>query len=233
MQLNKYLAHAGVASRRQAAELVKSGKVMVNSQVTKEPGYQVKPTDMVQCQGAMIRPEEKVYILLNKPKGYITTVADERNRKTVMQLIESANLQERIYPVGRLDRDTTGALILTNDGDFAQQLSHPRYEVQKVYHVTVNDVLRSSTLHKIAEGLVLEDGKIEVDEISYIPENPRNRVRLRIHSGKNRIVRRIFEHLGYEVVKLDRINYAGLILKGLPRGAWRYLTKHEVALFKR
>ncbi len=232
MQLNKYLAHAGIASRRQAAELVKTGKITVNGLVVKEPGYQVKPTDVVEFQGSVVRQEEKIYILMNKPKGYITTVADERNRKTVMQLLESAHFNERIYPVGRLDRDTTGALVLTNDGDFAQKLSHPKYEAQKVYHVTLDRVIKIAELQKIAQGLVLEDGPVDVDEISYIPDNPRSRVRIRLHSGRNRIVRRIFEHLGFEITKLDRVNYAGLTLKGLPRGAWRYLVKHEVAMLK-
>jgi 23S rRNA pseudouridine2605 synthase len=232
MQLNKYVAHAGIASRRAAVELIKTGKITVNTKVINEPGYRVLPNDIVQIRGAVIQPEQKMYMILNKPKGYITTVADERNRKTVLDLVRHKNLHERIYPVGRLDRDTTGLLVLTNDGSLAQKLSHPRHEAQKTYHVTLNRVIGMADMQKIAAGLVLEDGPIEVDAISYIPDNPRSRVRIQLHSGKNRIVRRIFQHLGFEVAKLDRVGYAGFTLKGLPRGMWRNITRNELELLK-
>jgi 23S rRNA pseudouridine2605 synthase len=232
MQLNKFLAHAGICSRRKAAELIKEGKVLVNGNPVLEPGYHVKHSDVVKFNNEIIRLEEKIYVLLNKPKGYITTVADERGRKTVIDLVQEASRGVRLYPVGRLDRDTTGLLVLTNDGELAQVLAHPRYEVQKVYHVTLDRVIGFKDLQQIREGLVLEDGPIEVDSVSYIPQNPRNRVRIELHSGKNRIVRRIFEHLGYHVEKLDRVNYAGFSVRDLPRGAWRYLTRQEVIQLK-
>jgi 23S rRNA pseudouridine2605 synthase len=232
MQLNKYVAHAGIASRRAAVELIKTGKVTVNNKVVHEPGYRVLSNDIVQMRGAVVFPEEKMYMILNKPKGYITTVADERNRKTVLDLVRHKNLHERIYPVGRLDRDTTGLLVLTNDGMLAQKLSHPRHEAQKTYHVTLNRVIGMGDMQKIAAGMVLEDGPIDVDTISYIPDNPRSRVLIQLHSGKNRIVRRIFNDLGFEVVKLDRVGYAGLTLKGLPRGMWRSITRDEIEMLK-
>lgn len=232
MQLNKFLAHAGICSRRKAAELIKEGKVLVNGNPVLEPGYQVKHSDVVKFNNEIIRLEEKIYVLLNKPKGYITTVTDERGRKTVIDLVQEASRGVRLYPVGRLDRDTTGLLVLTNDGELAQVLAHPRYEVQKVYHVTLDRVIGFKDLQQIREGLVLEDGPIQVDSVSYIPQNLRNRVRIELHSGKNRIVRRIFEHLGYHVEKLDRVNYAGFSVRDLPRGAWRYLTRQEVMLLK-
>ena len=228
MHLNKYLAHAGICSRRKAVELIKEGKIRVNNTIVAEPGYQVRTDDIVRVGEKMVRLQENFYVLLNKPKGYITTVADERGRKTVMHLLGDAANNSRLYPVGRLDRDTTGFLLLTNDGELAQKLSHPRYEVKKMYHVTLSRVFDSASIERVKEGLMLEDGKIEVDHVSYVPENPRSRVRIQLHSGKNRIVRRIFEHLGYEVLKLDRVNYAGLSLKGVARGAWRYLTKKEI-----
>lgn len=233
MQLNKFLAYAGVCSRRKAADLIKEGKVSVNGKAVIEPGYQVKNTDLVKFQSEVIRSEEKMYVLLNKPKGYITTMADERGRKTVMDLVQEASRGVRLYPVGRLDRDTTGLLVLTNDGELAQILAHPRYEVQKTYNVTLDRTINFRDVQRIRDGLTLEDGYIEIDAISYIPQNPRTRVRIELHSGKNRIVRRIFECLGYRVEKLDRIGYAEFSLHDLARGAWRYLRRQEIAQLKR
>lgn len=235
MRLNKFLAHAGVASRRKADELIQAGKVTVNGKVVFEMGYRLNQGDKVHFEGKLLTPEPKVYVLLNKPKDYITTVSDERDRKTVMDLLRGVNdklrhgKKVRLYPVGRLDRNTTGVLLLTNDGELAQQLMHPSSEVSKVYHVFLNKKLKETDFEKIAEGgVVLEDGIAEVDEIAM--PNPKNKaeVGIEIHSGKNRIVRRIFESLGYEVVKLDRVSFAGLTKKDLPRGRWRFLTDEEV-----
>ncbi len=225
--LNKYLADAGVCSRRKAVEAIKEGMVMVNGHVITEPGYRVQPGDVVKMSGQTIRSEEKVYILLNKPKDYITTVADEKGRKTVMDLIEGAT-NVRVYPVGRLDRATTGLLLLTNDGDLANLLSHPSHQVYKVYEATVQPGLSASAIAKIRAGILLDDGLIEVDELEIIPGTKNTVVGILLHSGRNRIVRRIFDHLGYEVKKLDRISYAGLTKKSLSSGSWRYLTMQEV-----
>ncbi|MCS6933656.1 MAG: rRNA pseudouridine synthase [Chitinophagales bacterium] len=238
-RLNKYLAHAGVASRRAADELIRQGRVSVNGQVITEMGYKVKPGDQVCFDGKPLSLEKKYYVLLNKPKDCITTVSDEKGRKTVMDLVRPAFAQirshakVRLYPVGRLDRNTTGVLLLTNDGELAQRLTHPSSNVKKIYHVLLNKKLRKEDFDKIAEGgVVLEDGIAEVDEIAY--PNPANRaeVGIQIHTGKNRFVRRLFEALGYEVVKLDRVYFAGLTKKDLPRGRWRFLTEEEVRLLK-
>jgi len=231
MRLNKYLAHAGIASRREADELIKIGAVSVNGEIVTEMGYKVKPTDKVQFNGDTIKPEKKVYVLLNKPKNFITTTEDEKGRKTVMELVEKS-APVRIYPVGRLDRNTTGVLLFTNDGDLAKRLTHPKHQVEKLYHVKLDKNLKSSDLEKIREGLKLDDGFIQVDEISYIKGAPHNEVGVKIHSGRNRIVRRIFEHLGYNVIKLDRVLFAGLTKKDLKRGHWRHLTKKEVDFLK-
>lgn len=237
IRLNKYLSHAGVASRRKADELIKEGKVTVNGQVVTEMGYKVLRTDKVVFEGKSLNPEKKYYILVNKPKDFITTVSDERNRKTVMDLIRSAYGQmkdsPRLYPVGRLDRNTTGVLLITNDGELAQKLTHPSTEVKKVYHVVLGKKLLKEDFDKIAEGgVVLEDGIAEVDEIAY--PNPKNKseIGVEIHTGKNRFVRRVFEALGYEVEKLDRVYFAGLTKKDLPRGRWRFLKEEEVRLLK-
>lgn len=239
IRLNKYLSHAGVASRRKADELIKEGKVTVNGTVVTEMGYKVKPTDKVEFEGKKLNPEKKYYILLNKPKDFITTVSDERQRKTVMDLIRSAYGQikgvtrPRLYPVGRLDRNTTGVLLITNDGELAQKLTHPSTEVRKIYHVTLDKKLRREDFDKIAEGgVVLEDGIAEVDEIAYPNPNNKAEVGIEIHTGKNRFVRRIFETLDYEVEKLDRVFFAGLTKKDLPRGRWRFLKEEEVRLLK-
>ena len=231
MRLNKYIAHAGIASRREADELIKIGAVSVNGEVITEMGYKVKPTDKIQFNGETIKPEKKVYVLLNKPKNFITTTDDEKGRKTVMELVQKST-PVRIYPVGRLDRNTTGVLLFTNDGDLSKKLTHPKHKVEKLYQVKLNKNLKSSDLEKIREGLKLEDGHILVDEISYIKGAPHNEIGIKIHSGRNRIVRRIFEHLGYDVIKLDRVLFAGLTKKDLKRGHWRHLTKKEVDFLK-
>lgn len=228
--LNTYLAHAGICSRRKAAELVASGVVQVNQQVVVDPGYRVKPEDMVKVSGKNLTPEEHVYILLNKPKDYVTTLSDERDRRTVMDLVRDA-IPVRLYPIGRLDRKTTGLLLMTNDGAFAQQLAHPRYEVEKVYTVTLDKSVSIGDIQAIIKGIKLEDGLITVDDIAYTGTTKKE-VTLALHSGKHRIVRRIFEHLGYDVRKLDRVGYAGLTKKRLPLGMWRYLTNGEVATLK-
>ncbi|HMP30304.1 MAG TPA: pseudouridine synthase [Saprospiraceae bacterium] len=227
LKLNKFLAHAGLFSRRTAATIVKEGKVYVNNIKTDNPAYTVQPEDVVTFDGKIIKPEsKKVYILMNKPKNTITTLSDEKGRKTVTEIIQPKYTQ-RIYPVGRLDRNTTGLLLLTNDGDLTTKLSHPSNKVKKIYLATLNQNIREEELEKIKEGLILEDGKAEVDEIVY-NNGKKDEVIITIHIGKNRIVRRIFEHLGLEVVKLDRIYYAGLTKKDLPRGFFRDLTKEEV-----
>ena len=231
MRLNKYIAHAGIASRREADELIKIGAVSVNGEVITEMGYKVKATDKIRFNGETIKPEKKVYVLLNKPKNFITTTDDEKGRKTVMELVQKST-PVRIYPVGRLDRNTTGVLLFTNDGDLSKKLTHPKYKIEKLYQVKLNKNLKSSDIEKIREGLKLEDGHILVDEISYIKGAPHNEIGIKIHSGRNRIVRRIFEHLGYDVIKLDRVLFAGLTKKDLKRGHWRHLTKKEVDLLK-
>ncbi len=232
MRLNKYLAHAGVASRREADELIKNGMVSVNGEVITEMGYKVNREDDVRFGGERIYPEKPVYVLLNKPKNYITTTKDERNRKTVMELVKEPAKKYRLFPVGRLDRKTTGVLLLTNDGDLAKKLLHPKHKVEKLYHVVLDRNLKQQDLQKIREGLKLSDGMIYVDDISFIKGAPHSEVGVKIHSGRNRIVRRIFEHLGYDVKKLDRVMFAGLTKKGLERGKWRYLTDKEVQYLK-
>lgn len=232
MRLNKYVAHCGIASRRKADELIQGGLVTVNGEVVKEPGRRVMPGDKVTFKGKLVKPEEKkVYILLNKPKNYITTLKDERDRRTVIDLIGD-KVKERIYPVGRLDRNTTGLLVLTNDGELAQKLSHPSHKVKKVYYVVLDKPVSEDHLQQIRKGLELEDGKALVDSVSHVEGGKPNEVGIDIHIGKNRIVRRIFEHLGYEVVRLDRMYYAGLTKKDLPRGRFRHLTKREVIMLK-
>lgn len=227
IRLNKYIANAGICSRREADTLIAAGNVTVNGKVVTEMGFKVKKTDDVRFDGRKLNPEKKEYVLLNKPKNFITTTRDERGRRTVMELVSSAS-NNRLYPVGRLDRNTTGLLLFTNDGDLAKKLTHPRHGVRKIYHVFLEKNVTIADLRKIREGLELEDGKIEVDEVDYVSGASKKEVGIEIHSGKNRIVRRIFEHLGYEVSKLDRVVFAGLTKKDLPRGHWRYLTQQEV-----
>ena len=232
MRLNKYVAHCGICSRRQAIEFVKAGEVTVNGAVIVEPGFEVQATDRVTFKGKAIKPEErKVYVLMNKPRDLITTVSDEKGRKTVMSLLKD-KIKERIYPVGRLDRNTTGLLLLTNDGELAEKLAHPSHRVKKIYHVVLDRPLQKTDLDKIKTGLELEDGLVKVDGIDYVDGAGKNEVGIEIHIGRNRIVRRIFEHLNYEVQRLDRVFYAGLTKKDLPKGFWRHLTEREVIMLK-
>lgn len=232
MRLNKYLAHAGIASRRKCDEHIADGLVKVNGKVVLEMGYKVQPKDKIEFNGKRIDlTKEFFYVLLNKPKNYITTTNDERDRKTVMQLVQNAT-DERIYPVGRLDRQTTGLLLLTNDGELAQKMTHPKHGVKKIYHVTLNKDVTEADMEAIAKGLNLEDGEATVDQVAYVDIKKRNEVGIEIHIGKNRIVRRIFEHLGYTVERLDRVFYAGLVKKDLPRGRWRMLTDREIVMLK-
>ncbi len=231
-RLNKFISNAGVCSRRQADEYIKAGYVSVNDQVVLEMGYKVKPKDVVKFKNKKVQNEKKVYVLLNKPKGYLTTVSDDRERKTVMELVNTVK-DVRLYPVGRLDRNSTGVLLMTNDGELAQKLSHPSGEVTKVYQVELDKALDQKDILKIRAGVELEDGKAKVDEVEYtLPRGDDRHVGLELHSGKNRIVRRIFEHLEYEVQKLDRVLYAGLTKKNLPRGKWRFLTEKEIIFLK-
>ncbi|MEZ5039409.1 MAG: pseudouridine synthase [Saprospiraceae bacterium] len=232
MRLNKYVAHCGVASRRQAAELIKEGLVKVNGEVVKEPGYQVQKGDEISCKDQPLRPEIRlVYILMNKPKDVITTLKDEKGRRTVIDLL-MGKVKERIFPVGRLDRDTTGLLLLTNDGDLAEKMTHPRYQMKKIYYASLDKDLTKADLEKIGLGVNLEDGLAPVNWVQYLPDQPKTEVGLEIHMGRNRIVRRIFEHLGYEVKKLDRIYLGGLTKKDLKRGWWRHLTEQEIIMLK-
>jgi 23S rRNA pseudouridine2605 synthase len=232
MRLNKYISHSGVCSRRKAAELVKAGKIYVNGEIEVNPAIEVSHKDSVTYQGKLLKPEiNKVYYLLNKPKGVITTASDEKNRKTVLDII-SEKVKERIYPVGRLDRNTSGLLILTNDGDLAEKLSHPKYNVQKVYQVILNKKIKKEHLDQIRTGITLEDGFIKPDGVNFLTGKDDRNVGIELHSGKNRIVRRIFEHFEYEILGLDRIYYAGLSKKDLSRGRYRTLTKKEIIMLK-
>ncbi len=233
IRLNKYLADSGICSRREADDLILAGAVTVNGVVVTELGTKVNTTDKVVYGGETLNREKLRYVLLNKPKGVITTSDDPYERHTVMELVQDA-CSERIYPVGRLDRNTIGLLLLTNDGDLAKTLTHPSHEVKKLYHATLDKPLTKNDLMKIREGLVLEDGPIEVDGIDWVVDDPTKReVGIEIHSGRNHIVRRIFESLGYEVVKLDRVMFAGLTKQNLPRGHWRFLTPSEISILKR
>lgn len=231
MKLNKYIAHAGICSRRDAGNLVKKGKVKVNGVVSLEPWYEVKEEDEIEYNGKKVELEEnKVYILLNKPKNTITSLSDEHGRKTVYDIVKN-HVEERVYPVGRLDFSTLGLLLLTNDGDLAQKLSHPKHETQKYYEVTLDRPITEAHLKQIKAGLPLKDGVATVDGAHYIKDDPR-KVGIKIHIGRNRIVRRIFEYLEYSVERLDRTYYAGLTKKDLPRGHFRHLTKQEVIMLK-
>lgn len=227
VRLNKYIAHAGICSRREADTLIAAGNITVNGKTITEMGYKVSPADEVRFDGRLLNTEKKEYVLLNKPKNFITTTRDEKGRRTVMELVSRAS-PSRLLPVGRLDRNTTGLLLFTNDGDLAKKLTHPKHGVRKIYHVELDKAFRDADLAQVREGMQLEDGPISVDEISYIKGAPKREVGVEIHSGRNRIVRRIFEHLGYRVVRLDRVAFAGLTKKDLPRGHWRHLTKQEV-----
>jgi len=226
MPLNKFIAHCGVCSRRDAAEFVKLGKVKVNNETITEPGHKVSTKDEIKVNGKKISlTKNLVYILLNKPKDYITTTDDPHKRKTVLDLIK---LKERIYPVGRLDRNTSGVLLLTNDGELSQKLTHPSHEVKKVYHVTLNRPLDKKDFDRVLKGIDLEDGSASVDVLAYADVKDKTQLGVEIHSGRNRIVRRIFEHLGYDVKNLDRVMFAGLTKKNVERGKWRFLSEKEV-----
>jgi 23S rRNA pseudouridine2605 synthase len=231
IRLNKYLSNAGVCSRREADVLIQTGVVSVNGKIVTELGYKIQPSDVVQYDGETINAEKKRYVLLNKPKGFITTMDDPRGRKTVMTLVSKA-CRERIYPVGRLDRETTGLLLFTNDGDMAKKLTHPRYQARKLYHVELHKPVSREDLERLLKGVDLEDGKTKVDKAEYVEDKSSREIGVELHSGKNRIVRRLFEALGYNVVKLDRVQFAGLTKKDLPRGMFRHLTEQEVAFLK-
>lgn len=228
MPLNKYIAHSGVCSRRDAAELIKQGKVKVNGELVLEPGYKVKGSDSIVVAGKKVQPVQNlVYILLNKPKDYLTTNEDTHNRKTVLDLIARAT-QERVYPVGRLDRNTSGVLLLTNDGDLSHTLTHPSNEIKKVYAVTLDKPLTKNDFDAILKGVPLEDGVAHVDSLAFTDVKDKTQVGIELHSGRNRIVRRIFEHYGYDVKNLDRVMFAGLTKKNVTRGKWRFLSEKEV-----
>ena len=231
LRLNKFLANAGVCSRREADEFIQAGLVTVNGQVVTELGTKILRTDEVKFHDAVVSLEKKVYVLLNKPKDYVTTSDDPQQRKTVMDLVKDV-CPERIYPVGRLDRNTTGVLLLTNDGDLASKLTHPKFLKKKVYHVHLDKNLTAHDMQQISEGITLEDGEIKADAVAYADERDKSQVGIEIHSGKNRIVRRIFESLGYRVTKLDRVQFAGLTKKNLRRGDWRFLTEKEVDMLR-
>ena len=231
IRLNKFLANAGVCSRREADDFIQAGVVTVNGEVVKELGTKVKRTDTVVFHDQPVVLEKKVYVLLNKPKDTVTTSDDPQQRKTVMDLVKDA-CPERIYPVGRLDRNTTGVLLLTNDGDLASKLTHPKFLKKKVYHVYLDKNVTAHDIQQIAEGITLDDGEIRADAIAYASDTDKSQVGIEIHSGKNRIVRRIFESLGYRVVKLDRVQFAGLTKKNLRRGDWRFLTEKEVEMLR-
>lgn len=230
LRLNRYIAKGGVCSRRDADVLIAAGRVKVNGEVVQQVGVKVKRTDRVEVDDQVITPERKVYLVLNKPKDYVTTVEDPLERRTVMTLIEGA-CKERVYPIGRLDRQTTGVLLFTNDGDLAKKLTHPKYNQKKIYHVFLDKVVQTGDLEAIRKGIDLEDGFIQADDVR-VAEDDRTQVGIEIHSGRNRIVRRIFEHLGYQILRLDRVFFAGITKKNLPRGHWRFLTEDEVNILK-
>nr|WP_321452971.1 pseudouridine synthase [uncultured Carboxylicivirga sp.] len=231
IRLNRFVANAGVCSRREADKLIADGEITVNGKVVTEMGVSVSMKDDVRYQGRKLNAEEKVYVLLNKPKDYVTTVEDRHAKQTVMDLVRDAS-PNRIYPVGRLDRMTTGLLLLTNDGDLTKTLTHPKYNVKKIYHVFLDKPVFANHIDQLAKGITLDDGPIHADAISYADKDDKTQVGVEIHSGRNRIVRRMFEHLGYKVVKLDRVYFAGLTKQNIPRGKWRYLSAKEVTRLK-
>lgn len=227
IRLNKFISNSGICSRREADTYIEHGSVTVNGKLVTEMGYKVQSTDEVRFDGTLISPEKKRYVLLNKPKNYITTMDDDRGRKTVMELVDSA-AKERIYPVGRLDRMTTGLLLFTNDGELAKKLTHPKHNVRKLYHASLDRKLDLKDLEKLRGDVIIEGRKVFIDAVSYVEGQSKTEIGIEIHSGRNRIVRKIFEHVGYKVVKLDRVIFAGLTKKNLPRGRWRELTNQEV-----
>ena len=228
IRLNKFISNSGICSRREADTYIEHGSVTVNGNLITEMGYKVQANDDVRFDGTSISPEKKKYVLLNKPKNYITTMDDERGRKTVMELVSNA-AKERIYPVGRLDRMTTGLLLFTNDGELAKKLTHPKHDVKKLYHASLDRKLDLKDLQKLRGEVIIEGKKVFIDAVSYVEGQSKTEVGIEIHSGRNRIVRKIFEHVGYKVVKLDRVLFAGLTKKNLPRGRWRELTKQELS----
>ncbi len=230
IRLNKFIAASGICSRRDADELIKKGKVKLEGKVVTEMGIKVELSANVLVNDKIITPEKKVYILINKPKDYISTVDDPHAEKTVIDLIRNAT-KERVYPVGRLDRNTTGVLLLTNDGDLTKKLTHPSFNKKKIYHVSLNKAVVRADLDRIAEGIELDDGFIKADAINFVDGNKKE-IGIEMHSGRNRIVRRIFEYLGYRVVKLDRVYFAGLTKKSVPRGKWRFLEEKEISMLK-
>jgi 23S rRNA pseudouridine2605 synthase len=230
--LSKFLSQAGVASRRKVVDIIKSGVVTVNDKVVKEPGFKISSADRIAVNGQRVRAESKIYILLNKPKNYITTTSDERGRHNVIDLIADA-IPQRVYPIGRLDRNTTGLLILTNDGDLALRLSHPRFEIEKIYHVSLDRILTKKDMQALFDGVELEDGVIAVDDAYFFKNESKKECGVVLHSGRNRIVRRMFEKLGYEIIKLDRVGFAGLTKERLSAGEWRYLTQEEISFLKK
>ena len=232
MPLNKFLAHAGICSRRDAADIVKSGKVLVNGAKIVEPGFKVSEKDDIKYMGKSLTAKKNlVYLLINKPKDYITTTEDRQRRKTVLDIVKNATT-EMVYPIGRLDRNTTGVLLLTNDGELAQKLSHPSYEVKKIYEVTLDKQLTKAHFDQILNGITLEDGFVAPDVLAWPDPKNKHIIGIEIHSGRNRIVRRIFEFLGYDVKNLDRVMYANLTKKNVDRGKWRFLSEKEVRLLK-
>ena len=231
MRINKFLAHGGTCSRREAEKFVTAGAVSINGKVVTDLSYKVSPSDLVKFNGETIRGEKKKYILLNKPKDFITTTSDDRDRKTVMQLVENA-CTERIYPVGRLDRNTTGLLLFTNDGELAKKLVHPKHGVRKIYHVSLDKKMAKHHLAAIANGITLDDGPAPVDNISFIEGEPHTQIGIELHIGRNRIVRRIFESFGYEILTLDRVVFGNLTKKDVKRGSWKNLDKKELDLLR-
>jgi 23S rRNA pseudouridine2605 synthase len=231
--LSRYLAHAGVCSRRKAVDMIKDGLVLVNNTEVTEPGYKLKKSDVVKVNGKIIRLEKFVYILLNKPQGVVATRSDEKSRRTVIDLL-GKEIKQRVYPVGRLDYNTTGLLLLTNDGELTQRLAHPKYKIQKIYSVSLNRPLHPKDVELIKKGVHLTDGIVRVDDVEIPTQSKiKNNVRVTLHSGKHRVVRRLFEKLGYFISKLDRVKFAGMTKKGLQVGKWRFLTDKEVARLKK
>ncbi|MFZ5939375.1 MAG: pseudouridine synthase [Bacteroidota bacterium] len=231
VRLNKLIANTGICSRREADELIAAGLISVNGKVITEMGFKVNPSDEVRYNGERLQSEKKVYLLLNKPKDFVTSVDDPHASRTVMDLVKNA-CKERIYPVGRLDRNTTGVLLFTNDGELTKQLTHPSYNKKKIYHVLLDKPITKNEMVKITDGIMLEDGLIQADAVAYASKENKREVGIELHSGKNRVVRRIFETLGFKVQKLDRVYFAGLTKKDLPRGRWRFLTEQEIKMLK-
>ncbi len=231
IRLNKYIANSGICSRREADVFIGTGVVKVNGKIVTELGYKVKPYDKVEFEGQILKNEEKVYIVMNKPKGVISAVSSDQNETTVIDLVKD-HCKERLYPVGRLDKPTTGVLLITNDGDLTKKLTHPSHNIKKIYQANLDKDLTKNDMDRLVEGITLEDGKVFVDEISYVDVDNKRKIGLQIHSGKNRIVRRMFEHLGYHVRQLDRVYFAGITKKNVRRGTWRYLSEKEVSFLK-